>query len=578
VILLGRVQGKYEFMLRRFLGFLRSLLKNGKSIFGLILISAFLVVAFGASLFTPYTPIGEDPLDRLAPAASNVPPAWLRSLPTWLGGNPALSENMIIVQNPGSPRMIADGGEFKNETANPNLSVVPSDISYPYPLPLGYKRYGGEGSLSVTYTRKDGTTGGEVKAVIFKEFDFPYNGPPSSFYATISIQVNGSTTVSGVPPVDKLKVPVKVNVFLGSIDGRKWPIWPPVENTFYDVRIPRGFTKDKLTGAPGPIERPLYGATVFDSATGTFIDSGWITSVKNELSTISSTSQQLVNPKSVFQFPNDPASVVFSSARGSYAYGVEIVFVDTGSTEDVSTTVIIDDFGLMLKGTSFGLLGASHRGWDLFAQLLYGTRISLYLGISVAVFSVAIGLVVGLAAGYFGRIVDEVLMRTTDVLLVLPGLPLLIVLIAILGASIDNLIILLGLLGWMGFARMVRSQVLSIRERSYVEAAKAIGAGQFHIVIHHILPSVMSLVYISLATSVPGAVTAEAALSWLGFYDPTRMSWGRMLNEAVVEAGAITSWWWILPPGICISLLAASFILVGYALDEVLNPKLRLRK
>lgn len=578
MILLARVQSKYEFMLRRFLGFLRSLLRNGKSIVGLILISAFLVVAFGASLFTPYTPIGEDPLDRLAPAGSNVPPAWLRSLPTWLGGDPALSENMVIVQNPGSPRLIADGGEFKLETANPNLSVAPSDISYPYPLPLGYKRYGGEGSLNVTYTRKEGTTGGEVKAVIFKDFDFPYNGPPDSFYATISIQVNGSTTVSGVPPVDKLKVPVKVNVFLGLVDGRKFPIWPPVENIYYDVRMPRGFTKDKLTGAAGPIERPLFGATVFDSVTGTFINGGWVTSIKNELSTIRSTSQELVNPKSVFPFPNDPAPIVFSSTPSRYAYGIEIVFVDTKSTEDVSTTVIIDDFGLLLKGTSFGLLGASHRGWDLFAQLLYGTRTSLYLGISVAFFSVAIGLVVGLAAGYFGRIVDEVLMRTTDVLLVLPGLPLLIVLIAILGASIDNLILLLGLLGWMGFARMVRSQVLSIRERSYVEAAKAIGAGEFHIVIHHILPSVMSLVYISLATSVPGAVTAEAALSWLGFYDPMRMSWGRMLNEAVVEAGAITSWWWILPPGILISLLAASFILVGYALDEVLNPKLRLRK
>lgn len=578
MILLGKTQGKYEFMLRRFLGFLKDLLRNGKSILGLIFISAFLFVAIAAPFLTPYTAIGEDPLDRFAPGASNVPPTWLRSFPTWLGGNPALSENMMIIQAPGSPRLISDGGEFKLESDNPNVSAAPSDISYPYDLPLGYKRYVGEGSLGVTYTRQDGAAGGEVKAVIFKDFDFPYSGPPASFYGTISIQVSGSTTVSGVPPVDKLQVPVKVNVFLGLADGRKWPVWPQAENIFYDVRLPRGFTKDKLTGVAGPIERPLYGVTVFDNVTKQFIDSGWITSVRNELSVISSTSQELVNPKSVFHFPDDPAAVVFSSNPGRYEYGFEIVFVDNVSTENVSTTVIIDDFGLLLKGTSFGLLGASHRGWDLFAQLLYGTRISLYLGISVAAFSVAIGLVVGLAAGYFGRVVDEVLMRITDVLLVLPGLPLLIVLIAILGASIDNLILLLGVLGWMGFARMVRSQVLSIRERSYVEAARAIGAGQFHIVIHHILPSVMSLVYISLATSVPGAVTAEAALSWLGFYDPMRMSWGRMLNEAVVEAGAITSWWWILPPGILISLLAASFILVGYALDEVLNPKLRLRK
>jgi len=555
-----------------------SLLKNGKSIFGLILISVFLVLALGASFLTPYTAIGEDPLDRLAPAASNVPPTWFRSLPTWLGGNPALSENMVIVQNPGSPRLIADGGEFGLETDNPNVSATASNINYPYDLPFGYKRYGGEGSLRLTYTRQGGTAGGEVRTVIFKEFDFPYTGPPSSFYAAIAMQVNGSTALSGVPAVDKLQVPVKVNVILGPVDGRKWQIWPPVENIFYDVRIPKGFTKDALTGAPGPIERPLVGALVFDNVTGEFIDSGWVTSVKNELSTIRSSSQELINPKSPFPFPSDPARIVFSANPGKYMFGVEIVFVDTGSAEDVSTTVTIDNFGLLLKGTSFGLFGATHRGWDIFSQLVHGTRISLYLGISVAVFSVAIGLAVGLAAGYSGRIIDELLMRITDVLLVLPGLPLLVVLIAILGASIDNLVILLGVLGWMGFARMVRSQVLSIKERSYVEAAKAIGAGRFHIIINHVLPSVMSLVYISLATAVPGAVTAEAALSWLGFYDPMRMSWGRMLNEAVVEAGAISSWWWILPPGVCISFLAASFILVGYALDEVLNPKLRLRK
>jgi len=129
----------------------------------------------------------------------------------------------------------------------------------------------------------------------------------------------------------------------------------------------------------------------------------------------------------------------------------------------------------------------------------------------------------------------------------------------------------------MGFTRVVRSQVLSLKERPFVEAAKAIGAGKFHIILTHILPNVVSLVYVSLALAVPGAILAEAALSWLGLYDPHVMSWGRMLHDAQFEQG-IEKWWWIVPPGLCIALVSLSFILLGYALDEILNPKLRRRR
>jgi peptide/nickel transport system permease protein len=148
----------------------------------------------------------------------------------------------------------------------------------------------------------------------------------------------------------------------------------------------------------------------------------------------------------------------------------------------------------------------------------------------------------------------------------------------VLGASINNLIILLGVLGWMGFARTVRSQVLSLRERPFIEAAKAAGAGRIYTMTKHILPNVMSLVYVTLATSVPGAVVSEASLSFLGFYDPKVMSWGRMLNAVQFEAqGAFDKWWWAIPPGLCIALLALSFILIGFSMDEVLNPRLRAR-
>ena len=271
----------------------------------------------------------------------------------------------------------------------------------------------------------------------------------------------------------------------------------------------------------------------------------------------------------------DLAKTIFNEA-GNYTFGVEVFFLDT-TKEEVRTEVYIDNVWIKLYGTCFGLLGTNYQGRDVFTQIVYGARISLMIGLLSAALSVIIGLIVGLISGYVGGIVDEILMRFTDMLLVLPGLPLLIVLTAALGASMYTLIILLGFLGWMGFARIVRSQVLSLKERPFVEAVKAVGGGTGYIIRRHIIPNVMSFVYVSLALSVPSAIVSEAALSWLGYYDPYRMSWGRMLNE-VQSSGAYLAWWWIIPPGLCIALISIAFIMLGYALDDILNPKLRERR
>jgi len=194
---------------------------------------------------------------------------------------------------------------------------------------------------------------------------------------------------------------------------------------------------------------------------------------------------------------------------------------------------------------------------------------------------ISLGLVIGLLAGFLGRFVDEVLMRFTDMLLVIPGLPLLIVLVAVLGPNIWNLILIIGFLGWMGFARIVRSQVLTLRERPFVEAAKAAGAGPGRIITRHIFPNIVSLTYVNLALTVPGAILSESALAFLGLSDPSVNSWGHMFYN-VETSGSLSTfpppWWWVLPPGIGIALVSLSFVLIGYALDEIFNPKLRRRQ
>lgn len=566
---------KLAFTLGRFAGFLKLLFRNGKSLAGLTIIAIFCVLAVVPQWFTPFNNLGQDITERGFPlAGGSTAPVWLRYIPAWLGGKPTLSENMYVFQNPGYPKLRRDDGELNFTIDGSGIVINESDANYPYVQPRGFLKFAEPGSLNVTFSREEGILYNESRVIIFKEFDFPYLGVPSRFYGNIELLVKGTVDVKG-----ELDAPVKVTVFLGPVGGRMWRLWPPPNNPIEDSRVPRGFTRDLVTGQPGPIVKPEYGALVWDNASYTWVDRGWITSVSTDISVIDSESNSVVNAKTDFgRPPNRPVPMVFTSVPGKYIYGVEMIFSDRkNSSKPVSTSVFIDDFGLILFGTSFGFMGTDHHGQDLFAQLIYGTRISIYLGVMVAVLSVTIGLAIGLTAGYMGRVVDELLMRFTDILLMLPGLPLLVVLVAVLGATIDNLIILLGLLGWMGFARMVRSQVLSLKERPFVEAAKAVGAGRFHIIVSHVVPSVMPLIYISLAMAVPGAVTAEAALSWLGFYDPFRMSWGRMLN-AFFEANATTNWWWVVPPGACIAALAAAFVLLGYALDEVLNPKLRQRR
>ena len=270
-----------------------------------------------------------------------------------------------------------------------------------------------------------------------------------------------------------------------------------------------------------------------------------------------------------------PAEVIFDKVA-IYKYSLTIALPPA----PLQASFTITGFDMGLLGNTWGLLGTDDAGRDLFSQLVYGARISLLVGFLATGVGVGVGLLVGLLAGYLGKAVDEVLMRFTDMMLVIPGLPLLIVLVAVLGSSLFNIILVLGFLGWMGFARVVRSQVLSLRERPFIEAAKASGAGTGYITLRHIFPNIVSLTYVNLALSVPAAIVGEAALSFLGLGDSTVISWGRMLEESRSVGGTASSlvWWWVIPPGLSIAILSLSFILLGYALDEMFNPKLRKRR
>ncbi|ELY41115.1 ABC transporter permease [Natronorubrum tibetense] len=235
-----------------------------------------------------------------------------------------------------------------------------------------------------------------------------------------------------------------------------------------------------------------------------------------------------------------------------------------------------DNSALRLEGPSTTHpLGTTNMGRDVLSQLLVGTRVTLIVGSIAAFMAVFIGTNVGLISAYFGGWIDDVLMRITDIVYGVPFLPFAIVLVAILGSSIVNIIIAIVLILWRSTARVIRSQVLSHKQRPYVESAQAIGAGHGRIMYRHILPNVLPLAFLYAAFAVGWAVIAEASLAFLGFGDPNMLSWGEMIYE-VYNADAIRqAWWWVFPPGICIMLFVMSVFFIGRTLEKVVSPELR---
>ena len=274
--------------------------------------------------------------------------------------------------------------------------------------------------------------------------------------------------------------------------------------------------------------------------------------------------------------PSDTIRVVVGLAP-TYrfeSYGGQIPW----QTFNGNVTFTVTRLKMVAYGGYFGLLGTTNWGADAYSQLIYGSRISLVIGILATALSTAVGVLVGMVAGYFGGKVDEVLMRVVDFLLVIPGLPLMMVLAAFLGASIQNIIIVIAILGWTGTSRLIRSQVLAEKNKAYVESARAIGASDTYIMFRHILPNVTPILFANITLGVVGAILSEAGLSFLGLTDPEDPSWGRMLADARTGGAFSTgAWWVVLFPGLMITVLSLAFTFVGHTLDQVLNPRLRER-
>jgi len=512
-------KAKISFRIKRFKNFMSIFTRSKRGMLGIAILMFFIIIAVAAPLITPYDPVyvPSHPRNPLI-AHRYAKPIWYKYLPF----AEELSENVEPMQDP----------HFNTATSLEELELTTSltghSVSLQFIPDIGREEEKEKkGCAAIVFNREeDEDPLGEVTANLTKVFYYPYKAPPNRFVGQVAMLVNASEDVS-----------VTINVVIEKEGGERRLEW-----------WSKTFTSNGTTWiTPHPL-----------------IDSN------SEISWL----KQKFGP----DWTINPAQKMFSEP-GNYRYGLEMMFNDTRRSkgEKVEATVYIDDSYIRLFGNCFGLLGSDGSGRDIFTQLAYGARISLIVGLLSALFSTVIGLLVGLTAGYIGKFVDEILMRFTDLLLVIPDTPLYIVLMAVLSPSVWNLILLISLIGWTGFARVVRAQTLSVRERPFIEAAKAVGAGKSRIIIRHIMPNVMSLVYVTLALSVPYAILSEAWLSWLGLYDPYIMTWGRMLHDVQGTAWGYRMWWWTLPPGLCIAAISVSFVLLGHALDEILNPRLRKR-
>ncbi|MFI0843034.1 ABC transporter permease [Mesorhizobium sp. IMUNJ 23232] len=273
---------------------------------------------------------------------------------------------------------------------------------------------------------------------------------------------------------------------------------------------------------------------------------------------------------------NDPFAVF-----GLAIYAVFLltaIFADQIAPYDPTEILYTPDYDLaadLRPGEEGFILGTTSLGRDIFSQIVYGTRSALLIGVTAAFMVALIGSIVGLVSGYFGGWVDAVLMRLADIAFGIPFLPFVIVLAAFLEPSIWNVVLAMALVLWRDTGRVIRSQVLTLRSRGYVDAARVSGSSDFKIILRHIAPNILPLSFLYGSIAIGWAILTEASISFLGFGDPESISWGYMLQDAFAsQALAKQAYYWFVPPGICIILVVSAGFFITRGYENILFPKL----
>lgn len=273
---------------------------------------------------------------------------------------------------------------------------------------------------------------------------------------------------------------------------------------------------------------------------------------------------------------NDPFAV---AGLAIYAiFIVTAIFADQIAPFDPTEILYTPEYDLaadLRPGEQGYILGTTSLGRDIFSQIVHGSRSALLIGITAAFMVALIGSIVGLVAGYFGGWVDAVLMRLADIAFGIPFLPFVIVLAAFLEPSIWNVVLAMALVLWRDTGRVIRSQVLTLRARGYVDAARVSGSSDFKIILRHIAPNILPLSFLYGSIAIGWAILTEASISFLGFGDPNSISWGYMLQDAFAsQALAKQAYYWFVPPGICIIFVVSAGFFITRGYENLLFPKL----
>jgi len=276
-----------------------------------------------------------------------------------------------------------------------------------------------------------------------------------------------------------------------------------------------------------------------------------------------------------------PCNVIFSKAeenivekanalKGKYIFSVSYILKNDSDT--------VTDSVMNFSGRVYGVFGTDASKRDLWSGIVYGLKWALIIGLLTSLTSVLIGVFYGVICAYYGGFVDSIMQRIFEIFVSVPLLPILIVLSAVVKPSIWIMILMMCAFFWTGPVKTVRSMALQIREETFVEASKALGASNARLIFKHIVPILLPYSFATMALSVPSAIVYEANISLIGLGDATIVTWGQILHDAFTGGAVLKGmWWWVVPPGIMIALMGMTFAFIGFAMDKILQPKLRTR-